>query len=125
MSRLVPDVILHTWVEVYYNSKWITLEGVILDKPYIEGCKKKGIAPSKGSYKGYAIGVNDVNDFKVEWKGENTYIQSAGVVEDLGIFDSPDDCYKLYSQKIGAVKSWIYRSFLSKLMNSRVRKIRG
>ena len=33
---LAPNEIVHSWVEVYYNSKWYNLEGFILDIKYLK-----------------------------------------------------------------------------------------
>ena len=34
--ELSPSNILHTWVEIYIEEKWFNLEGVILDKIYLQ-----------------------------------------------------------------------------------------
>ena len=34
---LAPKNIIHSWVEVYYQEKWLNLEGFILDKKYLRG----------------------------------------------------------------------------------------
>lgn len=79
---LAPKLILHTWAEVWFNNEWIPLEGVILDKKYIESfqlqSKEKNI-PSK-SFQGYAFGVDNLYDIDVTWNGNATYIQSTGIV---------------------------------------------
>ena len=38
---LAPKYILHTWVEVFFNDKWIALEGVIIDKDYLYTVQRK------------------------------------------------------------------------------------
>lgn len=38
---LAPKYILHTWVEVFFNDKWIALEGVIIDKDYLYTVQQK------------------------------------------------------------------------------------
>ena len=39
--RLSPDDILHSWVEINYNSTWQALEGVILDQSYLTALQKQ------------------------------------------------------------------------------------
>lgn len=38
---LAPKYILHTWVEVFFNDKWIALEGVITDNDYLYAVQQK------------------------------------------------------------------------------------
>ena len=40
MAKYAPPFIVHTWVEVYFGGKWLSLEGVITDKAYIAGLKR-------------------------------------------------------------------------------------
>lgn len=39
--NLAPNEIVHSWVEVYYNSKWYNLEGFILDIKYLNNLQNK------------------------------------------------------------------------------------
>ncbi len=52
--KLSPNEILHSWVEIFYNDEWLALEGVIVDKLYLNSVQNKVLC--KGSYCGYAIG---------------------------------------------------------------------
>ena len=40
MAKYAPPFIVHTWAEVYFGGKWLSLEGVITDKAYIAGLKR-------------------------------------------------------------------------------------
>jgi len=31
-----PARVTHSWAKVYLNDRWIVLEGVIMDKPFLE-----------------------------------------------------------------------------------------
>lgn len=47
MAKLAPSLIVHTWAEVYFNGKWLSLEGAITDKTYICGLKKNVSRPRR------------------------------------------------------------------------------
>lgn len=134
--RFAPVEILHTWAEVLYQNHWIVLEGVILDDDYIKGfidryCKINAIKqneiqrlPYKYGFKGYGFGVDDLFELKLRWTGENTYVQSTGIIRDLGVFSSADECFRKYEQKIGPIKKSIYTHITRKIMNKRVERLR-
>ena len=37
--RLAPQSIVHSWVEVLHDGRWINLEGFILDAGYLDGVR--------------------------------------------------------------------------------------
>ena len=106
MAKLAPPLIVHTWAEVYYNGEWLSLEGVITDKAYIAGLQKL-YHDFSGKFFDYAIAVKDFGDLHIDWKGENTTVQQQAVVEDLGIFDIPDDFYSQYKQEYRGLKKFM------------------
>ena len=72
---LAPKYILHTWVEVFFNDKWIALEGSIIDKNYLYTVQQK-YTEHKGIFKKFAIAT------KKTWKqliligtGNDVFIQ--------------------------------------------------
>jgi hypothetical protein len=53
---LVPRSIVHSWVEVLFEDRWVGLEGVILDDGYLDGVR--ALFPStSGPFLGYALGT--------------------------------------------------------------------
>lgn len=123
ISKLAPERVVHTWVEVLYQDKWIALEGVITDEAYVQGVKKK--YPDKtGDYKGYAISVPDLKTLDLNWNGENLFVQNTSVVEDYGVFDSPDVFFKEHKQTWNKVKNFAYVHYGRKVMNRNVSGIR-
>lgn len=134
--NIAPVEIIHTWAEVWYEEKWIVLEGVILDNEYIKGfinqyCKANNIVVadilklSYGyGYKGYGFGVKNLFELKINWEGNDTFIQSTGIIKDLGVFASADECFTKYGQELNTVKRFIYRNFTRKIMNRRVNAFR-
>ncbi len=123
MAKLAPPLIVHTWAEVYYNGAWLSLEGVITDKAYICGVQK--LYPDhKGKFFDYAVAVQDLSNLKIDWKGKDTTVQQQAVVEDLGVFDTPDEFYSKYRQTYRGLKKFMYENIGRKIMTKKVAKIR-
>ena len=38
---ITPENIVHSWVEIYYDGKWINLEGFILDADFLAALQEK------------------------------------------------------------------------------------
>ncbi len=51
-----PRHLHHTWVEVYFQGRWIEIGGHIIDRPYLEKLQQK-FANFIGSFYGYGIAV--------------------------------------------------------------------
>lgn len=123
MARLAPSHILHTWVEVYYNGEWLSLEGVITDKAYISGLRQM-LPDYKGEFFDYAVAVKDFSNLKIDWTGKSTAIQQQAIQEDLGIYDSPDEFHAEYKQDYRCIKKFLYENIGRKIMTKNVAKIR-
>ena len=91
-----PQNVFHSWVEVYLDDTWYELEAFILDFQ------------------------NPVIDFE----RNNTYIQSEGINQDFGIYNSPDELLTEHHQEMSIVKALAYRHFGRHLMNKNVKRIR-
>lgn len=124
ISILAPARILHTWAEVYYNKKWLALEGVITDKRYFNAVKAK-YQFINGEFKRFAIATDNFSALSIDWNGDSTYVQRAAVVSDLGVFSSPDDFFIKYKQSWGKMKNFMYKNFGRKMMNRNVKKMRN
>lgn len=124
VSLLAPKYIIHTWVEVYYNKQWLALEGVITDKKYLAAVKSK-YKDIEGEFKKYAISTSDFKNLTVNWKGNSTYVQSASIINDLGVFNSPDDFFSKYNQHLSKLKNFMYVNIGRKIMNRNVKKMRN
>ena len=118
---LAPARILHSWVEVEYQGRWIELEGFILDQPLLTALQDH--FPQRSSICAYGIGTNCFQTPEVEWKGNNTYIQKTGINADFGVFDNPDEFFTLHSQLAGP-RGLLYRSVIRHWMNRRVGRMR-
>ena len=123
ISKLAPERVVHTWVEVFYRDKWIALEGVITDEAYVRGVKRK-YPDHTCEFKGYAISVPNLNALDLCWKGESLFVQNTSVVEDYGVFDSPDVFFEEHKQTWNKVKNFAYVHYGRKKMNRNVSKVR-
>ena len=121
---LAPKNVFHSWVEVYLDGVWYELEAFILDKPYLE---KLQIANKDctGAFCGYGVAVRDLHHPVIDFNRNNTYIQSEGINQDFGIYDSPDELLREHHQEMSRLKAFVYRNFGRHLMNSNVRNIRN
>lgn len=119
-----PQNILHSWVEVYFEDKWYDLEAFILDQRYLSKLQKQ-FANCTGSFCGYGVAVKDFQHPIIDFDRNNTYIQSEGITQDFGVYDSPDELLKNHHQEVSAIKAFAYRYLGRHLMNCKVKKIRN
>ena len=119
-----PQNIFHSWVEVYFESRWYELEAFILDKAYLSKLQKK-FATCSGSFCGYGVAVKDFKNPVIDFDRNNTYIQSEGITQDFGVWDSPDELLKNHHQEVSGIKALAYKHFGRHLMNYTVKKIRN
>lgn len=119
-----PQNVLHSWVEVFYNSRWYELEGFILDKNYLRKLQNK-FKECSGAFCGYGVAVKDFKNPVIDWNANSTYIQSEGINQDFGLYDSPDEMYKEHKQEMSEIKELLYKNLGRHLMNRNVNKIRG
>lgn len=118
-----PRNVLHSWVEVFYQNEWYELEAFILDQKYLAHLQEK-FKDCKGAFCGYGVAVKDFQHLIIDWNANNTYIQSEGINQDFGIYDSPDTLYKEHKQEMSSIKEFLYKNVGRHLMNRNVRKIR-
>lgn len=119
-----PQNVFHSWVEVYFEDKWYELEAFILDKKYLGKLQEKK-QDCTGAFCGYGVAVKDFRHPVIDFDRNNTYIQSEGINQDFGVYDSPDELLKEHHQEMSAIKAFAYRNIGRHLMNRNVRKIRN
>lgn len=119
-----PRNVLHSWVEVYFEDTWYELEGFIIDIQYLRKLQRKN-SDCTGAFCGYGVAVKDFTNPVIDFDRNNTYIQSEGINQDFGVYDSPDDLLKEHHQEMSALKDFLYRNLGRHLMNRNVNKIRN
>lgn len=118
-----PDSIVHSWVEVEFEDKWIALEGVILDLRYLKNLQKKN-SQIQGLFCGWGVADLNFQNPQVIWKGTHTYIQKEGINHDYGVFKSPDAFFKKHPQQMNGVQRMMFQKVGRQMMNQNVKKIR-
>jgi transglutaminase-like putative cysteine protease len=63
--ELAPRSIIHSWVEVWFENKWVTLEGFILDRPYLKSVQSR-FSGVEGAFCGYAIATRNLKNPPIE-----------------------------------------------------------
>lgn len=122
--KQAPKNIFHSWVEVYLEGKWYELEAFIIDKDYLEKLQQK-YSNCTGAFCKFGVGVEDFKNPVIDFNRNNTYIQSTGINQDFGTYDSPDALLKEHHQDMGVIKKLAFRYYGRHTMNRNVKKIRG
>ncbi len=119
---ITPDNIVHSWVEVYFDGKWLNLEGFILDRAYLN--KLAASFPQATNFCGYGAGTKDLQNPNIDWRGGDTYIQSTAINNDFGVYDSPDKFFVEHQQNFSWWKRFLFVHIIRHWMNWRVQAIR-
>ena len=119
---LAPASIIHSWVEIWFDGRWVNLEGFILDESYLIALQQT--FPAAKEFCGFGAAVTDLRDPPVQWKGTDTYIQKEGINADFGIFNSPDDFYRKHGTNLSGLKKWVFETVVRAQMNRNVERIR-
>jgi transglutaminase-like putative cysteine protease len=121
---LAPRDIVHSWVEVRFDDRWVNLEGFILDTPYLRRLQQR-FASQRGAFCGYGAATPDLQNPPVDWTGTDTSIQKDGINRDFGVYDSPDAFYAEHGVNLSGVKRWLFRNLVRHWMNRNVERMRG
>ena len=121
---LTPRNVLHSWVEVWYEDRWVRLEGFILDRAYLRALQQR-FADHKGPFRGYAVATPDLQCPPVEWIGTDTFIQKDGINQDFGLFDGPDEFFDRYGVNLSRPKRWLFQRLVRHRLNRNLERIRG
>lgn len=113
--RMAPQNVVHSWVEVCFEDKWLNLEGFILDVAYLKQLQDK-FQNCNGSFCGYGVATLDFKNPPIHWNNNDTYIQKEGINQDFGVFDSPDAFFAAHSQELSAFKQFAYENLGRHLM---------
>lgn len=122
--KLSPKNILHSWVEVHVNEQWYILEGVILDRLYLEKLQSINKHQTK-TFCGFGVFTENFENPPIDWNLNDTFIQDKGINQDFGLFDSPDDFYNIHQQELSPIQRIVFKYVVRYLMNQNVDKIRN
>lgn len=122
--RNAPKNVFHSWVEVCVEGQWYELEAFILDKKYLNQLQAIN-SGCTGAFCGYGVAVADFKNPVIEFDRNDTYIQSEGINQDFGVYDSPDELLREHHQEMAVWKKLVYRYVGRHLMNHNVKKIRN
>lgn len=122
--RLAPPNIIHSWVEVWFDGRWVNLEGFILDRAYLTALQTR-FAAHAGPFCGFGVATPDLQNPAIEWCGADTYIQRDGINHDFGVFDSPGDFYARHGVNLSGAKRWLFLHVVRRWMNHNVASIRN
>lgn len=123
LMLLAPKRILHSWVEVKIKGVWLNHEGFIIDKTLLTQVQQA--YPNSKNFNGYGINVSNLQQPDNEITTESTYIQSGGIADDFGIFDTPDDFYNIHGSNLKGFKKLLYRIALRHIINRNVKNLRN
>lgn len=112
-----PQNVFHSWVEVNFEDKWYELEAFILDMEYLRKLQRKN-SHCTGAFCGYGVAVKDFKNPIIDFDRNNTYIQSEGINQDFGVYDSPDDLLKEHHQEMSVIKVFFIQKFRQTLNES-------
>lgn len=121
--RLAPKEIVHSWVELEHEGRWVNLEGFILDMTYLKNIQALN-PETKESFCGYGVATDCLAKPAVEWVGGDTYIQKEGIVRDFGVYSDPDSFFLEHGQALGPVKRFLFEHLTRHIMNGNVERIR-
>lgn len=121
---IAPREIIHSWVEVLHDNSWVSLEGVILDTPYLKALQCR-FPDVDNTFCGYAVATSHFRSPPVAWYGTDTAIQKDAIVRDLGVFDGPDDFFARYGENLVGLKALLYRRIIRHRMNRQVAVMRN
>ena len=119
-----PPNILHSWVEVHVNGQWYILEGVILDRLYLEKLQSINKHQAK-TFCGFGVFTENFENPPIDWNLNDTFIQDKGINQDFGLFDSPDDFYNMHQQELSPIQRMAFKYVVRHLMNQNVNNIRN
>lgn len=120
---LAPRNIVHSWVEVLFQDRWVHLEGVILDRQYLRSVQAR-FGLQEGTYCGYGAATTNLQNPGIEWTGAHTYIQKECINQDFGVFDSPDAFYAAHGGNLRGIKRLLYQHYFRQRINANVARIR-
>lgn len=122
--KLCPPDIYHTAIQMFYNGRWLTIEGYAVDRFYL-GELQAMFPDYSGSFYGYGIAVLNFRNPPTRWEGGQTSIQVKAFVCELGLFDDPDTLFQAHPEIHKRSRTRLYQRVLRPRLNKRIAALRG
>ncbi|MBB1646419.1 transglutaminase-like domain-containing protein [Sphingobacterium spiritivorum] len=125
--KVLPNKFRHSLVEIYVESDWYILEGIMLDKDYLDGLTKVYNEPEcENLFLGLKASQEDIDfeNLKVNPLLKKSIIKQEYILEDLGVFESPDKFYFRYPKQSNTIKIFFFKNLVRHLLNKQIDKIR-
>jgi hypothetical protein len=114
---------MHSWVEVWFEGRWVCLEGFILDADYLHSLQRR--FPEARRFCGFGAATPELSSPSVDWRSQDTFIQKDGIAGDFGTFDDPDAFYARHGGNLSGPRRWLLVHLLRKQMNANVSRVRA
>ena len=101
----LPRLLISSWIEVFYEEKWVIIDGVAFDTAYLEGVRKLAADYNGREFTGYGLAVFDGGKIVSEWTGEHLFFQRAAVTKDLGVIEDLDWYFGEYKRAFKSLSS--------------------
>ena len=122
-AKLCPRSCFHSWVEVDFKGTWVSLEGLVIDKPYLTKLQER-FSDYMGSFHGYGIAVLNFRNPPINWEETDTTIRDKAIKKDIGIFSDPDELFAAHPEIMKWTQSLTYSCILRPRVNKAIKKIR-
>jgi len=125
LQYFIPRLLLHLWVEAWNGDRFVTLEGVTVDRHYI----RKVASVINTDEPSYGLGLADPRPIGVmanqlDWDGKtDTYCQRASVVSDLGDHSQIEIVVKANEGK--GLGNLIYRKITTPSITRQIARLRS
>lgn len=120
---LCPRTCFHSWVEVNFKGKWISLEGLVIDKPYLSRLQQR-FSDYMGSFHGYGIAVLHFRNPPINWEETDTSIRDKAIKKDIGIYANVDALFASHPEILTCSNSFTYKNFVRNRLNKSIQRIR-
>ncbi|MEZ7205973.1 transglutaminase family protein [Pseudoalteromonas sp. DY56-GL79] len=122
LTWFAPKSIIHSWIEVYLEERWVELEGYIIDDGYLKQVQQQ-FSMAK-NFTGFGISTPCLQQPDNRFSLNGAYIQKQSITRDLGFYTSPDALYQQHKNLTG-IKQWLYAHCFRHWINQRVRRVRA
>ncbi|NCC65462.1 MAG: transglutaminase domain-containing protein [Spirochaetia bacterium] len=122
--RLMDKTVHHSYVELYFDNRWIATAGHIIDRSYLSKLQAK-FPDHMGTFLGYGIAVIHFRNPPINWDEDETSIQSKALHHDLGAFNDPDSFFKTYPKSITDNQRFVFQKFILPSLNEAIIDLRN